>query len=130
MLPIAKTTIISGGTGGDGGQGGQEGGKGGDGQGNTVHFTGNINSVYLSAATLDAYHTIMDFVSPINSHPRQQEVFETWQPGTGTWFLENETFLQWETESPRVLWCTGIPGAGKTVLAYYLFIHSLMFGPD
>ncbi|KAJ6563626.1 ankyrin repeat-containing domain protein, partial [Mycena vulgaris] len=39
------------------------------------------------------------------------------QPGTGGWLLEADSFKQWRSGSGKVLWCRGIPGAGKTVLA-------------
>ncbi|KAH6886139.1 hypothetical protein BKA70DRAFT_103698 [Coprinopsis sp. MPI-PUGE-AT-0042] len=40
-------------------------------------------------------------------------------PGTGTWFLQSDMFLIWLDSNGhlKILWGTGIPGAGKTVLA-------------
>ncbi|KAF5686302.1 zinc finger C2H2-type integrase DNA-binding protein [Fusarium circinatum] len=41
-------------------------------------------------------------------------------PGTGRWLLDNETFKGWfnlrYARIPPLLWITGLPGAGKTVL--------------
>ncbi|KAF7305257.1 ANK-REP-REGION domain-containing protein [Mycena chlorophos] len=68
-------------------------------------------------------HKIMDFVSPINFLQRQQEIYKLRQKGTGNWFLEDFRFLEWKASSARLLWCSGIPGAGKTVLAYDLLIY-------
>jgi ankyrin repeat protein len=36
---------------------------------------------------------------------------------TGTWFLEQAIFKAWYDGLTRTLWCHGIPGAGKTVMA-------------
>ncbi|ETS77389.1 hypothetical protein PFICI_11263 [Pestalotiopsis fici W106-1] len=42
-------------------------------------------------------------------------------PGTGKWLLENESFKDWfhpqYAPVPPLLWLSGIPGAGKTMLA-------------
>ncbi|KAF7300629.1 NACHT and ankyrin domain protein [Mycena chlorophos] len=81
-----------------------------------VLSTDNI-SVNFPPAQNDDYHAILDFVSPINFLLRQQEIIETWHKNTGAWILEHPAFLEWKTGSTKLLWCTGIPGAGKTVLA-------------
>ncbi|KAH8691089.1 hypothetical protein GQ44DRAFT_636325, partial [Phaeosphaeriaceae sp. PMI808] len=44
-------------------------------------------------------------------------------PGTGDWLLGNERFSSWFNPYPRtapLLWLSGIPGAGKTVLASFI----------
>lgn len=40
--------------------------------------------------------------------------------GTGEWLLDREEYRQWrdDEDSPKVLWCHGIQGSGKSVLAY------------
>lgn len=35
---------------------------------------------------------------------------------TGTWLLESESFESWRNNANQLLWITGIPGCGKTVL--------------
>ncbi|KAF4946503.1 hypothetical protein FGADI_11141 [Fusarium gaditjirri] len=41
-------------------------------------------------------------------------------PGTGRWLLDNDTFKSWldlrYARIPPLLWLTGLPGAGKTIL--------------
>ncbi|PMD42345.1 NACHT and WD domain protein [Hyaloscypha variabilis F] len=47
-------------------------------------------------------------------------------PGTCKWFAEKKTFREWKefaSESPPVLWVTGKPGAGKSILAGYVIDH-------
>ncbi|KAJ7892300.1 hypothetical protein B0H14DRAFT_2267306, partial [Mycena olivaceomarginata] len=60
---------------------------------------------------------IIDWLSPINFFQRQAEIFSTRQSGTGEWLLADSKFKEWEAETGKILWCRGIPGAGKTVLA-------------
>ncbi|KAH6904821.1 hypothetical protein BKA70DRAFT_1506673, partial [Coprinopsis sp. MPI-PUGE-AT-0042] len=48
-----------------------------------------------------------------------QGVLSKVTPGTGIWFLKTNRFLIWldPNRNVKILWGTGIPGAGKTVLA-------------
>lgn len=48
---------------------------------------------------------------------RHKVAIDLWERGTGKWFTEGEDFVSWfEGRTPK-LWLSGIPGAGKTVLA-------------
>ncbi|KAJ6537649.1 ankyrin repeat-containing domain protein [Mycena capillaripes] len=60
---------------------------------------------------------IIEWWSPINFFQRHADIFGARQTGTGEWFLSNEKFKTWSEESGEILWCPGMPGAGKTVLA-------------
>ncbi|KAH6909913.1 ankyrin repeat-containing domain protein, partial [Coprinopsis sp. MPI-PUGE-AT-0042] len=46
-------------------------------------------------------------------------------PGTGVWLLKNDRFIIWLDLNGdlKILWGTGIPGAGKTVLASIVIRH-------
>ncbi|KAJ7117179.1 hypothetical protein C8R44DRAFT_926117 [Mycena epipterygia] len=66
---------------------------------------------------------IIDWLSPINFFLRQADIASARQPGTGEWLLADSRFQQWESGSGRTLWCRGIPGAGKTVLASMVVDH-------
>jgi hypothetical protein len=57
------------------------------------------------------------FLSPLNFCTKQKDFFARRQEGTGNWLLENDKFKQWLDGTRRTLWCPGIPGAGKTILA-------------
>ncbi|KAK7052724.1 ANK-REP-region domain-containing protein [Favolaschia claudopus] len=65
----------------------------------------------------------MDWLTTINFYQRQDTIFETWQEGTGQWFLSLPEFKNWLSNSERVLWCEGPPGAGKTVLSSLVVKH-------
>ncbi|KAJ7270999.1 ankyrin repeat-containing domain protein [Mycena rebaudengoi] len=59
---------------------------------------------------------IFDWLSPPNFFARHADIFETRQKGTGLWFIRERKFQDWLSLG-GTLWCHGIPGAGKTVLA-------------
>ncbi|KAJ6523135.1 hypothetical protein DFH09DRAFT_1421112, partial [Mycena vulgaris] len=66
---------------------------------------------------------IFDWISPLEFLQRQVDVLSTLQPGTGEWLLADAQFQDWESGSGKILWCPGMPGAGKTVLASLVFNH-------
>jgi NACHT domain. len=56
-------------------------------------------------------------MTPIDGSKRYMEVLRTRQAGTGTWFLNKEEVQTWRNNEKQLLYCPGIPGAGKTVLS-------------
>jgi hypothetical protein len=54
------------------------------------------------------HQAFLDWLSPLNFFPRQQEISQMRQPGTGEWLLENPHFKEWNSGSIRTLWCHGI----------------------
>ncbi|EGN99239.1 hypothetical protein SERLA73DRAFT_160705 [Serpula lacrymans var. lacrymans S7.3] len=59
------------------------------------------------------------WLTPLNFRRTQSDVYGSKQEGTGDWVLDDEKFKEWircDTKF-KTLWCPGIPGAGKTVLA-------------
>ncbi|KAJ7453109.1 hypothetical protein FB451DRAFT_1565664 [Mycena latifolia] len=66
---------------------------------------------------------IIEWLSPLNFFLRQADIFSTRQPGTGEWLLNDELFKKWKSGAGNTLWCRGMPGAGKTVLASIVVDH-------
>ncbi|KAJ7026032.1 hypothetical protein C8F04DRAFT_879243, partial [Mycena alexandri] len=60
---------------------------------------------------------ILNWLSPINFFLRQADISQMRTKGTGKWLRADPIFEKWESGSGSTLWCRGIPGAGKTVLA-------------
>ncbi|KAH7020832.1 uncharacterized protein B0I36DRAFT_367315 [Microdochium trichocladiopsis] len=60
---------------------------------------------------------ILDWLSPTGYGSQQTELLRRRQPGTGQWFLNHENYGHWLNEPGATLFCPGIPGAGKTMLA-------------
>lgn len=65
----------------------------------------------------DELKSLLDWISPLNFLQRQQLIFKEARAGTGKWFLNDERYQQWERDSGSILWCPGIPGAGKSFLS-------------
>ncbi|EGO28663.1 hypothetical protein SERLADRAFT_459329, partial [Serpula lacrymans var. lacrymans S7.9] len=64
--------------------------------------------------------------TPLNFRQKHSDVYGSRREGTGDWVLDDEKFKEWirgDTNS-KTLWCPGIPGAGKTILASHI-INSL-----
>ncbi|KAJ9603384.1 hypothetical protein H2200_012162 [Cladophialophora chaetospira] len=67
--------------------------------------------------------TIINWITALDFTLQQRDYINQRQAGTGGWFLESNEFLCWlETPSQR-LFCPGIPGAGKTVIASIVIDH-------
>jgi hypothetical protein len=66
---------------------------------------------------------IKSWLCPLESWQKQENVYADHHEGTGQWFLESEEFKNWLEGTPKVLWCHGDPGSGKTVLASIVINH-------
>ncbi|KAI1667999.1 Ankyrin repeat domain protein [Pyrenophora tritici-repentis] len=62
----------------------------------------------------------------ISDYPNQQsDIIKRRQEGTGRWFLDAPELARWLNESKTTLFCPGIPGAGKTMIAAIAIDHLL-----
>lgn len=60
---------------------------------------------------------VLDWISPVDYGPQQSDFFNRAQPGTGQWFLNSAEYQDWLNTRTNTLFCPGMPGAGKTILA-------------
>ncbi|KAH6912087.1 ankyrin repeat-containing domain protein [Coprinopsis sp. MPI-PUGE-AT-0042] len=60
---------------------------------------------------------ILDWLSKINFRSMYLDNLSKRAPRTGAHFIEYHNFQQWVKSQGGVFWGTGIPGAGKTILA-------------
>jgi hypothetical protein len=61
----------------------------------------------------------MSAISPLEPHKRHQDIRQKRLEGTGNWFLLQPEFQQWSNDDDNIasiLECSGIPGAGKSVI--------------
>ncbi|EED17209.1 tankyrase, putative [Talaromyces stipitatus ATCC 10500] len=59
---------------------------------------------------------VLEKLSTHSFHEKQRDTFEKHSEATGQWLLESTEFQQWfNGNQSSVLWCYGIPGAGKSV---------------
>ncbi|KAN0070269.1 hypothetical protein V8E54_011850 [Elaphomyces granulatus] len=60
---------------------------------------------------------LLDWLSPIDYAELQGDTFHKRQKGTGEWFLKSTPFIEWLEGKEKTLFCPGIPGTGKTMIA-------------
>ncbi|KAI9894307.1 MAG: hypothetical protein M1814_003063 [Vezdaea aestivalis] len=60
---------------------------------------------------------VLAWLSPLTFWARHQDILAKRQTGTCEWLLNHSTFNSWVQGDVNILWCPGIPGAGKTVFA-------------
>jgi Cdc6-like AAA superfamily ATPase len=77
----------------------------------------NAQNLQLDAQKLHRHETILQWLSPTQFSAQQHDIVTQKQEGTGQWFLESLEFKKWLQGSHKTLFCPGIPGAGKTMLA-------------
>ena len=63
------------------------------------------------------HHTITDWISSADFPAQQSDFIARRQEGTGLWFINSPQFAEWLHGSNQTLFCPGIPGAGKTMMA-------------
>ncbi|KAF7330364.1 Ankyrin repeat protein [Mycena venus] len=81
------------------------------------------NDQQQQRAEAATYEQVMKWTTSLNFFQRQQLIFETQQTRTGQWLLTDSRFQDWLSSFGGILWCRGIPGAGKTVLTAMVVHH-------
>lgn len=66
---------------------------------------------------------IMDWLSSADFTAQQLDHIQRRQKDTGAWFLNSQEFTGWVHGSHQTLFCPGIPGAGKTMMAAITVDH-------
>ncbi|KAJ7572212.1 hypothetical protein C8J56DRAFT_1035669 [Mycena floridula] len=94
---------------------------------NTIHVNhddpavhqgvGNLVERAIDAENITKCQIFVDWISKLDFQATQMQTFEKHAAGTGEWFLKKQEFVDWKDGKTKVLWCTGIPGAGKTILS-------------
>lgn len=77
----------------------------------------------LDAQKLEQHHTIMKWLSSTDFPAQQHDIISRRQEGTGQWLLDSPEFESWLQGADRTLFCPGIPGAGKTMMAAIAIDH-------
>ena len=65
----------------------------------------------------------MEWLSPTEFQIQQHDIISRRQEGTGEWFIGAPEFKRWLQGSDKTLFCPGIPGAGKTMMAAIAIDH-------
>jgi hypothetical protein len=68
---------------------------------------------------------LMRWICPVDYHVQQRDFIDRHQTGTGQWFLQDTMFQEWDRSKDATLFCPGVPGAGKTIMAALVVNHLL-----
>ena len=82
----------------------------------------NVDSM-ISRSFNEEEIRILKWLSPLEPHTKQLDVLRRHHEGTGRRMLESPEFMDWKDSDNKVLWCPGIPGAGKTILSSVVIDH-------
>ncbi|KAF2803872.1 uncharacterized protein BDZ99DRAFT_164571 [Mytilinidion resinicola] len=63
------------------------------------------------------HQEMLDWLTPIDFAPQQNEIIHRRQGETGLWLLQSNEFRSWINQQSQILFCPGIPGAGKTMMS-------------
>ena len=73
---------------------------------------------------LEAIQKVVDWFSPLSFGDRHNDVLSRRCEGTGNWLFATPEVSAWLSSSDKAsLWCSGIPGAGKTTIAAIMTDH-------
>ena len=79
----------------------------------------------LDKSRSDTERKVLEWLSSIRPHKNHIDISARRTPGTGAWVRQSQQFHAWleNTDASNVLWCSGIPGAGKTFIASMVIDH-------
>jgi hypothetical protein len=74
----------------------------------------------------------MDWLSSDDFAAQHADYIARRQAETGRWFLDSSEFIEWVHGASQTLFCPGIPGAGKTMMAAIAvdYLHNAVRAPD
>ncbi|KAN0068811.1 hypothetical protein V8E54_012980 [Elaphomyces granulatus] len=73
---------------------------------------------------------LLGWLSPIDYAGLQSDTLRKRQAGTGEWFLKSTPFIEWLEGKKKTLFCPGIPGTGKTMIASIVVDHLKTYFPE
>jgi Cdc6-like AAA superfamily ATPase len=68
---------------------------------------------------------LLEWICPVDYYEQHRDFMSRHQTGTGKWFLQDRKFQEWLRSHDATLFCPGIPGAGKTIMAALVIDHLL-----
>lgn len=75
-------------------------------------------NVTLSDCNLDQHRNkLLAWLTPKDYGLDHSDIFGKRQKGTGLWLVDSSEFSTWLNGIPKTLFCPGMPGAGKTIMA-------------
>jgi Cdc6-like AAA superfamily ATPase len=93
----------------------------------SMHNDNKVIKVGVDAIQQDQdrqrHRLIMDWLSAADFAAQQSDFIARRQEETGLWFLNSPEFTEWVSGASPTLFCPGIPGAGKTMMAAIAVDH-------
>ena len=83
----------------------------------------DVQNLQWDAQKLQQHDTILQWLSPTDFPAQQHDIIARRHDDTGQWFLDTPEFKRWLQGFDKTLFCTGIPGAGKTMMAAIAIDH-------
>lgn len=71
----------------------------------------------------ERHRAVLEWLSPGDFAAQQTDFISKRQKGTGLWFINSPEFAEWLHGSKQNIFCPGIPGAGKTMIASIATAH-------
>lgn len=91
--------------------------------GDVIHIHNETQIPFDDPLRAETKSKVMEWLSSDNFWGKQDNLFERALPSSGTWILENSLFKTWCESGNRLLWCSGAPGTGKTILSSIIIHH-------
>ena len=88
----------------------------------TTVITSKVRSLQESQDS-HQYRVIADWLSSTDFPAQQSDFIGRRAEGTGQWFIVSSEFINWLQNTKLNLFCPGIPGAGKTMIAAIAVDH-------
>jgi Cdc6-like AAA superfamily ATPase len=66
---------------------------------------------------------ILNWLTSADYFSQQNDLLGRRQEGTGEWLLGSDEFREWKSNKKHILFCPGIPGAGKTMITSIVVDH-------
>jgi hypothetical protein len=83
----------------------------------------NVQGLQWDAKRLEQHKVVLQWLSPTEFAGQQHDIISRREEGTGQWFLDSPEFDAWQQGGDKTLFCPGIPGAGKTMVAAIAVDH-------
>jgi hypothetical protein len=95
---------------------------------NLVNYTlkmKNDTTALRDSIAVQQRKELIRWICPVDYHVQHRDFIGRHQTGTGRWFLQDKKFQEWLKSKDTTLFCPGIPGAGKTIVAALVIDHLL-----
>ncbi|KAK6342292.1 hypothetical protein TWF718_007695 [Orbilia javanica] len=92
-----------------------------------------MHAEIISFKTKNEYNEIKNFLSGLSTtqlRSKHNKVSQERNSETGQWLLRLPEYQEWLQRERSILYCTGMPGAGKTFLTSFLIDHLLNRHPE